>query len=276
MSHELNWSAPAPLPDASATITAQVGIMNTNYGEIARELFQDLGLVFDRPLEVARVSILQAGDADQDFDFDQLDLVRVQIAAKYLTGEAATWGDGDWNAAPGGSQRNPPEGDGLFNQLDIVVAQQAGIYLTGPYSAVEPNGQANDGHTAIVYNAGSGEIAVDTPTGIELTSINIDSAAGIFTGDVAQNLGGSFDLDADDTIFKATFGGSFGSISFGDVAQTGLAKDTLLGDLTVIGSLQGGGALGNVDLIYVPEPTGLLLLVVGAFAVACSRPASIG
>ena len=46
---------------------------------------------------------LQAGDADQDLDFDQLDLVRVLEARKYLTGRLATWGEGDWNAAPGGS-----------------------------------------------------------------------------------------------------------------------------------------------------------------------------
>lgn len=38
---------------------------------------------------------LQAGDANQDLRFDQLDLVQVQIAAKYLTGQAATWGEGD-------------------------------------------------------------------------------------------------------------------------------------------------------------------------------------
>ncbi len=45
---------------------------------------------------------LLAGGADQDLDFDQLDLVRVQIASKYLTGQSATWGEGDWNGAPGG------------------------------------------------------------------------------------------------------------------------------------------------------------------------------
>ena len=44
---------------------------------------------------------LAAGDADQDLDFDQLDLVKVQIAAKYLAGQAATWGEGDWDGAPG-------------------------------------------------------------------------------------------------------------------------------------------------------------------------------
>ena len=54
---------------------------------------------------------LQAGDADQDLDFDQFDLIKVQIAATYLSGTAATWGDGDWNGAPGGSQGNPPAGD---------------------------------------------------------------------------------------------------------------------------------------------------------------------
>ena len=59
-------------------------------------------------LEISSLqAALQAGDADQDLDFDQLDLVAVQIAGKYLTGDAATWGEGDWNGAPGGSQGSP-------------------------------------------------------------------------------------------------------------------------------------------------------------------------
>ncbi len=106
-------------------------------------------------------------------------------------------------------------------------------------------------------------MSVDAPAGTELTSINIDSAAGIFTGDAAQSLGGSFDNDADNNIFKATFGSSFGSLSFGNVAQPGLAEQFVLNDLSVVGSLQGGGDLGNVDLIYVPEPSTLLLLTIG-------------
>ena len=65
---------------------------------------------------------LIAGDSDRDLDFDQIDLVQVQIAAKYLTGNAATWGEGDWNGAPGGDQDNPPAGDGRFDQLDIIAA----------------------------------------------------------------------------------------------------------------------------------------------------------
>lgn len=211
---------------------------------------------------------LWAGDADQDLDFDQLDLVKVQIAAKYLTGRPATWGDGDWDGAPGGKQGSPPAGNGRFDQLDIISALAPGHYLTGPYAAIQPGGQENDAQTSIVYNAATGEVKVNAPAGMELTSINIDSAAGVFTGDPARNLGGSFDHDADDNIFKATFGDSFGSLSFGDVAQTGLSQQFVLGDLTVVGSLAGGGDLGEVDLIYVPEPWGLALLAAGLLTLA--------
>ena len=204
---------------------------------------------------------LQAGDADQDLDFDQLDLVQVQVAAKYLTGQAATWGDGDWDAAPGGAPGSPPGGNGMFDQLDIIAALAPGHYLSGPYAAVAKH-PAGSGNTTLVYDPVSGNLSVDVGA-TELTSINIDSAAGIFTGDAAENLGGSFDNDSDNNVFKATFGSSFGSLSFGNVAQPGLAADLLLNDLTVVGSLAGGGDLGSVDLIYVPEPSTLALIGVG-------------
>jgi hypothetical protein len=214
---------------------------------------------------------LKAGDANQDLEFNQLDLVQVQIAAKYLTGQSATWGEGDWNAAPGGGVGDPPAGDGQFNQLDIIAALNAGTYLMGPYAAATPGGTEGDEQTSVIYNANTGELAVDAPASTELTSINIDSAASIFTGDPAMNLGGSFDNDADNNIFKATFGSSFGSLSFGNVAQAGLSEDFVANDLTVVGSLAGGGDLGAVDLIYVPEPSALALLSVGLLGLLVRR-----
>lgn len=93
---------------------------------------------------VGQPPAVAAGDANQDLMFDQLDLVQVQLAAKYLTGQPATWGEGDWNGAPGGEPGNPPAGDGLFNQLDIIAAVNAGVYLTGPYDeGLDGNGVLN-------------------------------------------------------------------------------------------------------------------------------------
>ena len=51
-----------------------------------------------------------AGDSDMDLDADQLDLVQALQAGKYLTGAPATWGEGDWDGAPGGTPGDPPGG----------------------------------------------------------------------------------------------------------------------------------------------------------------------
>ncbi len=253
------------LPAGASTVQVRFSLLNTWGNEITGI---DNVRIHSGPLtEVPPVKVLHAGDADQDLDFDQLDLVKVQIAAKYLTGQAATWGDGDWNGAPGGSQGSPPPGKSRFDQLDIIAALANNKYLTGPYAAVAPGGARGDGQTSVVYNPATGELAVDAPAAVQLTSINIDSAGRVFTGAPAQNLGGSFDNDGDNNIFKATFGSSFGSLSFGNVAQPGLSQSFLLADLSVVGSLAGGGALGNVDLMYIPEPASMVLfgLAVAAF-----------
>jgi hypothetical protein len=58
----------------------------------------------------------QAGDANEDYQFDQQDLVKVLQAGKYLTGASATWQEGDWN------------GDGVFDEQDITAALETGNY----------------------------------------------------------------------------------------------------------------------------------------------------
>lgn len=90
--------------------------------------------------EVSPRFALQAGDADQDLDFDQFDLLLVQQAGKYLTGLPAAWDQGDWDNAPGGSPGMPPPGDGVFDQKDIIAALRGGFYLTGRYAAIAPSG----------------------------------------------------------------------------------------------------------------------------------------
>ena len=145
---------------------------------------------------------------------------------------------------------------------------QDGGYGQGSLAATQPDGMHGNRQASVIYDASSGALSLDAVAGVELTSSNIDSAAGIFTGDPAVQLGGSFDKHDDNNTFKATFGGSFGSLSFGNVAQPGLPEEFVLGDLTVIGSLAGGGDLGNVGLIYVPEPSAKVPAILGLFA-AC-------
>jgi hypothetical protein len=117
---------------------------------------------------------LQPGDADMDLDFDQLDLVKVQIAAKYLSGQTATWGEGDWDGAPGGEPGNPPQGNGFFDQIDIVAALGAGKYLTGPYGATPPGNQT--GHRRLTGGAdisGADFVYVPEPSSIILLVLGI-------------------------------------------------------------------------------------------------------
>ena len=134
-------------------------------------------------------------------------------------------------------------------------------------AAFAPGGLEGDDQTSIVYDPATGEIRIDAPNGVNLTSINISSAGSVFMGDPAMNLDGSFDIDEDDTIFKATFGSSFGTLSFGNVAKTELSADFVLNDLTIDGALEPGGGLGDVDLIYVPEPSSILLLTFGLMGI---------
>ena len=181
------------------------------------------------------VNWLSSGDANQDLRFDQTDLVQVLHSGKYLTGEPATWAEGDWNGAPVGTVGNPSQGDGVFDQLDLIAALQWGAYRGGHHAALSPvDGVRGDEQTSIIYNPATGEIIVDAPRSGELTSINIDSASGIFHG--GSNL------------FRASFGSSFGSFSWGNVARPELTNDFIRNDLTVVGSMVGGGGLGSVDL----------------------------
>ena len=49
--------------------------------------------------------------------------------------------------------------------------------------------------------------------------------------------------------------------------------DVRAGDLTVVGSLAGGGDLGNVDLIYrcLPEPAAIVLALAGLACLAAAK-----
>jgi len=66
---------------------------------------------------------LSPGDANADGVFNQLDIVQVLSAGRYLNGDRVSWSQGDWNA------------DGLFDQRDIIAAQRR-TYAAGRMAAI--------------------------------------------------------------------------------------------------------------------------------------------
>lgn len=199
---------------------------------------------------LAPVPELLAGDANQDLAFDQLDLLQVLQAGKYLSGEAATWAEGDWNGAPGGRVGNPPAGDGVFNQLDIMAALTEGAYDNGPDAALAPGGVLNDGQASIVYDRHTGDISIDAPAGDHVNIVNIDSIGCIFAG--KQPMGfGNFDFDPPSRSQECGLTLYPGEVFYErGKAQPGLTEEFVRNDLTAVGSKSGGGDLGNVDLVY--------------------------
>ena len=144
----------------------------------------------------------------------------------------------------------------------MVALSTSTVSAQTTFAAINGGGTPGDEQTSIVYDPSTGAIGLNAPANETLTSINIDSAGALFSG-TSENLEGDFDIFSDDTIFKATFGSSFGDLSFGQVYPTGMAQAEVLADFTVDGSLASGGDLGDVDLIFVPEPTSCVLLSMG-------------
>jgi hypothetical protein len=121
---------------------------------------------------------------------------------------------------------------------------------------------------SIIYVPESGRLSATAPQGSMLTALEIQSAAGNFTG-TSENLDGIFDFSSPHKLFKLRTGG-FSSLELGPILPTGLTPEAMLTDLTVDGASLGGGF--NVGtgiflvhpLIAVPEPGAASLVVLGA------------
>ncbi|MFC1758396.1 PEP-CTERM sorting domain-containing protein [Planctomycetota bacterium] len=90
------------------------------------------------------------GDANVDGQFDTKDLIKMFQAAKYETGEMATWSEGDFN------------GDGFANSSDLVLAFIQNGYEKGQ-RWVEP----------------AGAQAVPEPASVALLLVGLATAAGV-------------------------------------------------------------------------------------------------
>ena len=124
--------------------------------------------------------------------------------------------------------------------------------------------EQGDERTSIVYDARTGEIAVDALPW--LYSIHLVSAGGMFLSENANVnvLNGSKDHVSDSSIYKVGFPSDApGPVSLGNVMPVGLSPQFILSDLTASAAVDDLGLRGKVDLIYIPEPSSLLLALLG-------------
>ncbi len=94
----------------------------------------------------------------------------------------------------------------------------------------------------------------DDPSKVKrLTSIVIDSASGIFTGQRPTTLTNDFDVFREKRLFKMDVAG-IEEVDFGTPAATGWTDQSLANDLCIGGSVLGGGKLTGVRLNSTTGP----------------------
>ena len=110
----------------AADLDLQAAAMNNPNPDLGVYDENNDGLVdfADRQIWVSDLKVTWMGDADLNGQFNSGDLVTVFTAGKYESGDAANWGEGDWN------------GDLTFGSGDLVTAFTDGGYEAGPKAAV--------------------------------------------------------------------------------------------------------------------------------------------
>lgn len=119
--------------------------------------------------------------------------------------------------------------------------------------------------TILEYNPTNGDFrAYLLPEATRMmTTLEIVSQDGVFSGPTCFLQPGLFDIYTPGKLFKLDPAG-FTEISCEAAVQPGLTLDHLVNDLTVSGSLTGGGSLTDA-VFLVPEPTSFVLLCLGLF-----------
>lgn len=107
------------------------------------------------------------------------------------------------------------------------------------------------------YDSQTGDMSLDVPVGADgearLTSVVIDSASGIFTGERPGTLSSAFDVFRADRVFKMDVAG-MDVVDLGPAAAPGLGASMLEKDLCIAGSVIGGGTLSMVRLNSLDGP----------------------
>lgn len=201
------------------------------------------------------------GDANVDGEFNTTDISLLVAAGKYRTGESAEWAEGDVNW------------DGLFNSTDIgeMVTQSlvTGLYRSGPYAASSEPDPEVEGEIIASYNSQTGEISIQVPEGMTISSLSIRSAGNFLTGDDAPSFMSQdalFSADDDSEIFSGLVPLSLSEdFSLGNIVGVPGPSDPY-GDLTI----EYNGTQ-YAALAVVPEPGTMFLLGISSLALIRRR-----
>ncbi|MBN2474047.1 MAG: PEP-CTERM sorting domain-containing protein [Pirellulales bacterium] len=201
------------------------------------------------------VDLFQAapGDTDGSRFINGIDIQNILAANKFGQNLEADWTEGDF------------DNNKRVNGLDIQAILAANLFgMQVPYAAMD-SGKPGDGIVDLVVVPGEG-LYINTD-GVVINSYVLTSAAGIFTGEAASNLG-VFQEDTDGCVSGSFAFALDGEHFLGNVVgpewQIAPGGDVdLSDDLLMTYTIQDTKGTYTARLVIVPEPGTLAMLAAG-------------
>jgi autotransporter-associated beta strand protein len=225
-----------------------------------------------------------AGDADMNGKVDFFDLSQI-LGYKYNTGQPASYTDGDLDYSGTvdffdistvlSANYNSGQMFGRANSTPTLsgAAHPGGMTI----SAVTTIGVAGDGNPDFEYDPSTGHLRFRTDGGAFTTtggsasfvsSLTIASAGGsLLPGGASATFAGGTGATLTSTLLSSALTNSPGftdGFDIGIVLAPGLGAATLTADLTVKYQSLNGGSLRTADVIFIPEPAGLAMILSAA------------
>jgi hypothetical protein len=189
-----------------------------------------------------------------DLEINADDIQRILGEARFNSGTPADWSQGDFND------------DRLCTADDIQLILATGLFNRGLYAAGAANqdgaGRNSDPPQATLRITPAG-LLIDTQ-GTTVNGYLLRSAAGVFTGDPAENLG-LLQEDADRQISGQLYFSLSGTHLLGDVIGAEWRGSDLAHDLAMTYTIEGKAGIYAASIV-APEP-GIVVMLAGAAVV---------